>query len=443
MVNEGRALTEPRAPRTPIVELRNVSMRFATPSGEPLVVLSNVEMSLRPGEILGLLGRSGAGKSTVLRIAAGLIRPTSGDVLYHGAPLQGPTQGIAVVFQTFALFPWLTVLENVMMSLDALGMRADRAATRAFSAIDAIGLSGFEAAYPRELSGGMRQRVGFARALVIDPAALLMDEPFSALDVLTAESLRTDFIDLWVGQTCPIESVLIVTHNIEEAVTLCDRILIIASKPGHIETELSVELPHPRNRLDPRFREIVDRIYTILTSRTAESLKHLKKTGATATQALPAASVNAVAGLLERLAAAPFNGRAKLSEIADPPHRHLDNVFGVAEAAHILELAELSEETLNLTAPGHIFVASEPEERKRLFREHLIDFVPLAAHIAGVLQERAEHRAPRVRFKSELEDHLGADDAETTLRTVINWGRYAELFTYDDHARTFGLPKQA
>lgn len=427
----------------PVIELKDVSMAFAKPSGEPLTVLADINMTLRAGEILGLLGRSGSGKSTLLRIAAGLMAPTSGSVRYRGAPLRGPADGIAVVFQTFALFPWLTVLENVMTSLDALGMAAERAHTRALSAIDAIGLRGFESAYPRELSGGMRQRVGFARALVIDPAALLMDEPFSSLDVLTAESLRTDFIDLWLGQQCPIQSVLLVTHNIEEAVLLCDRILIVSSKPGRIGAELPVELSQPRNRFDPRFREIVDTIYSILTSRAAQSLEDLKKLEAGEMQPVPRVSAYAIQDLVERLAAAPFDGAAELSKIADPSRPHLDIVFAAAEALHILEFAELTGGELRLTPAGRIFSQSEAADRKRLFKEHLLNFVPLAAHIAQVLAERELHRAPRVRFQSELEDHLTADDAEAALRTVTNWGRYAELFAYDDKSRTFTLTGQA
>ena len=214
------------------IDLRKVCMVFAKPSGEPLPVLADIDMSMRDGEILGLLGRSGSGKSTLLRIAGGLIKPTSGDVIYRGAPLTGPSEGIAVVFQTFALFPWLTVLENVEAGLDALGLSRDEARRRAQTAIDLIGLDGFQSAYPRELSGGMRQRVGFARAIVTEPVVLLMDEPFSALDVLTAETLRTDFMDLLTEHELPTKSVFMVTHNVEEAVLMCDRILILASNPG-------------------------------------------------------------------------------------------------------------------------------------------------------------------------------------------------------------------
>jgi len=432
---ERRALTNPDR-STPIIDLQKVSMSFAKPNGEPLPVVTDIDMSLRKGEILGLLGRSGSGKSTLLRIAAGLIAPTGGRVLYRGAPLRGPSKGIAVVFQTFALFPWLTVMENVMTSLDALGMPEDPAQERALSAIEAVGLRGFEAAYPRELSGGMRQRVGFARALVIDPVALLMDEPFSALDVLTAESLRTDFIDLWLGQQCPIQSVLLVTHNIEEAVLLCNRIFIISGKPGRLGAEIPVMIDHPRNRFDPRFAEIVDNIYAILTARTAESLAEMRRSGQSATQ-LPNVSAYGIARVIERLSAAPFNGVATLSKIAHPLIPHVDNVLIVAEVLQTLEFGELAEGELRLTAAGHVFAKSDAGNRKRLFKEHLMRFVPFAEHIVQVLNERDDHQAPRNRFKLELEDHLTGDDAEITLRALINWGRYAGLFSYDDRHRMF------
>ena len=232
---------------------------------------------MREGEILGLLGRSGSGKSTLLRIAGGLIKPTEGQVLYREEPLSGPAEGIAIVFQTFALFPWLTVLENVEAGLDALGLPHAEIRTRAMQAIDLIGLDGFQSAYPRELSGGMRQRVGFARAIVINPVLLLMDEPFSALDVLTAETLRTDFLDLWVEHLLPTKSVLMVTHNIEEAVLMCDKILVLSSNPGRIAAEIPVPLLHPRNRLDEEFRALVDEIYSILTARTIKSIGALSR----------------------------------------------------------------------------------------------------------------------------------------------------------------------
>jgi NitT/TauT family transport system ATP-binding protein len=419
----------------PVMELRQVCMAFAKPSGDLLPVLADIDVALREGEILGLLGRSGSGKSTLLRIAAGLIHPTSGKVLYRGQPLDGPSQGIAVVFQTFALYPWLTVLQNVELGLDALGLTLEEARRRAMSAIDLIGLDGFQSAYPRELSGGMRQRVGFARAMVNDPTLLLMDEPFSALDVLTAETLRTDFLDLWVGRHLPTKAVLLVTHNIEEAVLMCDRVLVLASNPGRIAAEIPVVLAQPRNRLDAAFHRIVDEIYSILTSRAAESIG---AQGRGLVQSLPLVSVGRIIGLIDALASR-HDGHAELARIAGSLAIDIKDLFPVAESLHVLELAELRDGAIRLTAAGRVFADGGPEERKRLFREHLLRFVPLAAHIRQVLDERKGHAAPRARFEFELQDHLNRRDAERTLRAAIGWGRYAELFTYHDGTRTFGL----
>src|SRR5580658_2450517 len=232
-----------------------------------LVVLDGVHLELREGEIVALLGRSGSGKSTLLRIVAGLLAPTAGEVRWRGRKIEGPTEGVAMVFQSFALFPWLTVQENVELGLEARGVARAEREKRADDALDLIGLGGFASAYPKELSGGMRQRVGLARALVVHPDLLLMDEPFSALDVLTAETLRTDLIDLWTEGKLPVQAILMVTHNIEEAVLMCDRILVFASNPGRVASELTVPFPHPRNRLDPAFRQMVDDIYALMTRR--------------------------------------------------------------------------------------------------------------------------------------------------------------------------------
>jgi NitT/TauT family transport system ATP-binding protein len=424
-----------------IIELRDVCKAFAKPSGEPLPVLKDISISITEGEILGLLGRSGSGKSTVLRIAGGLIAPTTGKVFYRGAPLAGPAEGIAVVFQSFALYPWLTVLDNVELGLDALRLSTDEERCRAISAIDLIGLDGFQSAYPRELSGGMRQRVGFARALVSDPTLLLMDEPFSALDVLTAETLRTDFLDLWIAHKLPTKAVLLVTHNIEEAVAMCDRILVLGSDPGHIAAEIPVSLPQPRNRLDEGFRAIVDEIYSILTSRITEAVGARSQIHGGRAQFLPAVSINRIGGFIETLALPPYNGHAELAKIAGPLALEINDLFPIATALHILQFAELKDGAMTLTAAGHLFVQGATEERKTLLREHLLRFVPLVAHIRQVLDEREDHSAPRARFDYELQDHLPRSEAEMTLRVAIDWGRYAELFTYDDRRRMFGLER--
>src|SRR5579864_3515071 len=256
---------------TNLLDIRSVCRSFPKGSGEELLVLEKVDLTIHSGEIVGLLGRSGSGKSTLLRIIAGLIAPSSGDAKCRGETIAGPPNGVSMVFQSFALFPWLTVLQNVELGLEALGIESTERRTRALAAIDLIGLDGFESAYPKELSGGMRQRVGFARALVVHPDLLLMDEPFSALDVLTAETLRTDLIDLWIEGRLPIKAVLMVTHNIEEAVLMCDRILVFSSNPGRVAAQIKVDLAHPRNRLDPAFRQLVEDIYKRMTVRTGAS----------------------------------------------------------------------------------------------------------------------------------------------------------------------------
>src|ERR1700759_5256749 len=271
--------------RPNLIDIRSCRQAYHKDANADLVVLDDVNLSLREGEIVALLGRSGSGKSTLLRIVSGLLKPTSGEILWREHPVQGPTEGVAMVFQSFALFPWLTVQENVELGLEARGVHRSERESRAEQAIDLIGLGGFESAYPKELSGAMRQRVGLARALVVHPDLLLMDEPFSALDVLTAENLRTDLIDLWSEGKLPVRSVLMVTHNIEEAVLMCDRILVFSSNSGRVANVLKVPFPHPRNRLDPDFRQMVDDIYGIMTRRPPVGPK-----AAAAVSALPLAT---------------------------------------------------------------------------------------------------------------------------------------------------------
>src|SRR5258708_2000058 len=428
---------------SPLLQCTDVRKALPKPDGAELLVLQGMNLELREGQIVGLLGRSGSGKSTLLRLIAGLAEPSAGDLQYLGKPISGPAPGIAMVFQRFDLFPWLRVFENVALGLEAQRMSRPEIRKRSLAAIDLIGLDGFESAYPRELSGGMRQRVGFARALVVHPNILLMDEPFSALDVLTAETLRTDFLDLWSEGRLPIKGVILVTHNIEEAVLMCDRILVFSTNPAQIVSEIKVDLPQPRNRLDPRFRDLVERIYVAMTERSAAAMRatalaeRFPKIGTDTV--LTRVSANLLSGLIEAVAGPPYNGKADLPVIASSLHMEVDDLSPVAETLQMLRLAEIEKGDIRLTDVGKEFAGATLDDRKKLFQHQLLTYVPLAAHIRRVLQERANHIAPRSRFLDELEDHMTTDAAEQTLRAVVAWARFAEAFAYDDDSQTFSL----
>jgi NitT/TauT family transport system ATP-binding protein len=428
--------------QSPLLQCTDIRKAFPKPDGAELLVLEGMNLDLQEGQIVGLLGRSGSGKSTLLRLIAGLAEPTAGKVYYLGQPIIGPAPGIAMVFQSFALFPWLTVFENVALGLEAQRLPRAEIRKRSLAAIDLIGLDGFESAYPRELSGGMRQRVGFARALVVHPNILLMDEPFSALDVLTAETLRTDFLDLWSEGRMPIKGVILVTHNIEEAVLMCDRILVFGSNPGRILSEIKVSLPQPRNRLDPSFRELVERIYVEMTARpkgAAAGGRQERFPGLGIGSVLPQVSTNLLAGLMEAVAAPPFNGTADLPKIASDLQMEIDELFPVAETLQMLRFAEVEGGDIKLAEDGLAFAHAAVDERKRIFLRHLLTYVPLAAHVRRVLDERASHSARKSRFIDELEDFMSEEAADQTLRAVVRWARYAEAFAYDDENAMFSL----
>src|ERR1700761_2095973 len=323
-----------------LLNVEHVRRTFPRGGGEELLVLDDVNLNLKERVIVGLLARSGSGKSTLLRLIAGLSRPQGGNLTYMGTPIQGPVQGVAMVFQSFALFPWLTVLENVQLGLEALNLPAREMRERALAAIDLIGLDGYESAYPRELSGGMRQRVGFARAVVVHPSILLMDEPFSALDVLTAENLRTDLVELWGNGKLPIKGIILVTHNIEEAVLMCDRVLLFSSNPGRVASEIKIDLPQPRDRTSPAFEDYVDRIYVEMTARRVERMR-AQQTSSGIEMLLNHVSPNQISGLVGALAAGPYDGKADLPDVAYEQELEVDELFPVAEAMQLLRLAEI------------------------------------------------------------------------------------------------------
>jgi NitT/TauT family transport system ATP-binding protein len=422
-----------------IVAAESVTKTFATPDGRALPVLDGVSFTLAEGEIVALLGKSGSGKSTLLRCVAGLIAPTAGTVSYRGTPLTGANPGVSMVFQTFALLPWLTVQQNVELGLEARGIPEAERAERALRAIDLIGLDGFESAYPKELSGGMRQRVGFARAIVTEPDALLMDEPFSALDVLTAENLRNELVKLWEGKGAPVKSILIVTHNIEEAVLLADRVLVLSSNPGKIRAELTVDLPRPRDRHSPRFEALVDTIYGILTGREQAAAAVIEAEPAAAAPGQPAATPitaplpdvtpGGLAGLLEILAAR--GGKDGLAEIADNLSFEVDDLLPLTDAAVLLHMARIDGSEIELTAEGREFAAADILTSKQLFARLAARHAPLVRAIVQALAATEDHTLREGFFLDVLRRGFSAQEARRQLDTAIEWGRYAELYDYD------------
>ena len=423
-----------------LIEVCDIGKTFTKEQQQELLVLDKVNFHLKEGEILALLGRSGCGKSTLLRTIAGLIKPTKGHVLYRGEEVHKPVQGIAMVFQHFALMPWLTVLQNVELGLEALGVPRKKRRHRAVKAIDMIGLDGFESAFPKELSGGMRQRVGIARALVVDPDVLLMDEPFSALDVLTAENLRSDLLDLWAKEKEKKNSVILVTHNIEEAIFLADRAIIFDSNPGTVRGELIIDLEHPRDYQDPRFRKLVDDVYSMMTTAVLAVAKEKEEIVIDLGYRFPDAGTSELAGLIEAIEEQQIADKAvDLPQIADELSLDIDDLFSVTEVLNILHFAKEAAGDIRLTKAGEKFAAADMLQRKKIFAAHLLTYVPLVRHIYDALQKSHNQRVSKKHILDDLEDYLGDEEALRVLRIVIGWGRYAELFAYDDNSGELSL----
>jgi len=430
-----------------LITVDHVSKRFPLPDGKgEFTVLGDVTLSVHRGEVLALLGRSGSGKSTLLRIMSGLIRPTEGEVRSNGLPMRGANPNLAMVFQSFALLPWLTVQENVELGLAARHVPVPERRERALKAIDIVGLDGFENAYPKELSGGMKQRVGFARAFVLEPEVLFMDEPFSALDVLTAENLRGEIDDLWNAGTFPSKSILIVTHNIEEAVYLADRVVILGSKPGRIRGELQVNLPRPHDRSNPRFKALVDYIYSVMTNPDIEvtgqveggeavitagdAAAPVRNSGSPFAKALPHVRVGGISGLLE-LVAEKREGGGSIPLLAQRLQLEVDDLLPLLDAAVLLGFAEVADGDVRLTAIGRDFASTTILRSKDLFRQQALGRVPVLSSIVHTLQEK-ENRSMRSDFFLGIwDDYFPLEEAERQLATAVDWGRYAELFEYE------------
>jgi NitT/TauT family transport system ATP-binding protein len=423
-----------------LIVVDDVSKAFPLPEGKgEFTVLDRVAVRVREGEVVALLGRSGSGKSTLLRIMAGLIPPSSGRVSSSGTPLDGPNPDVTMVFQSFALLPWLTVMENVELGLEARGVGRTERAKRALKVIDLVGLDGFESAYPKELSGGMKQRVGFARALVVEPKVLFMDEPFSALDVLTAENLRGEIDDLWNAGNFPAKSVLIVTHNIEEAVFLADRVIVLGANPGHVRGEVTIDIPRPHNRNDQTFKRLTEYLYTVMTNpgMTVESGQPaaLVERGSPGTRIspfsrpLPHVRVGTISGLLELLV--DMGEGQDVARVAERLALPVDDFLAILEAAVLLGFAELSEGRVYVTPIGRDYATTTILRAKDLFRQQALEHVPILAAITQTLKEK-ENRMMRADFFLDLLDEYYPEaEARQQFNTAVEWGRYAELFEYD------------
>lgn len=425
-----------------LLTLNNISKWYGDPQ-KPELVLDQLQLSVNENDFIVILGKSGCGKSTLLRIIAGLIEANAGEVHYQGKKITRDCPRIAMVFQSHALFPWLNVLENVELGLEALGLESQERRKRSLEAIDLIGLDGYESAYPKELSGGMRQRVGFARALVVNPDILLLDEPFSALDILTADNIRSDFVELWVEKRIPTKAIIMVSHNVVEAVELGNRLMILRHNPGVLFKEIEVPHMYPRDETSHHFKELVDSVYTALVA-TTETVSDLKK-GEKAKKAigidyrLPEISVHKLQGLMEALVEAPYYGKADIFALAESQHLSITDSMPLFEAIELLGFGKTSQGDIELTNSGKVFSKADILESKKVFAYHLMRHVPLAKHIYRVLQEDLKKQASKERFLQELEELMPSEDAQKTLLSVINWGRYAELFSYNDQTEILSL----
>jgi NitT/TauT family transport system ATP-binding protein len=417
-------------PPEPVIEALRIEKRFSRPDGGEIQVIAPLSLSVEPGMIVALLGPSGSGKSTLLRMLSGLTAPSAGDVLWHGKSLNGASPNAAIVFQSFALFPWLTVLENVEVPLLARAMKHAERHHRALKTLNVVGLRTFETAYPKELSGGMKQRVGFARALAVEPEVLFMDEPFSALDVLTAENLRGELLELWLGKKIPTKSIFLVTHNIEEAVLLADRILVLGRSPAKIRADFQVPLQHPRDRTSPEFLLYVDYIYKLMTQPQLEAGPPTPgRESKTPRQQLPHARRGAIAGLLELLN--DRGGKEDLYRIAEELRLDVDDLLPIVEASVLLRFATTERGDVDLTRAGKAFAEADISTRKVLFREAALAHVILLQQINSALLSKSDHTMPLEFFRDILDQQFSGEEVERQVETALNWGRYADIFAYD------------
>lgn len=426
-----------------IIRAEKIEKFYAQPSQNRIQVISPTDLSIVPGEIVALLGPSGSGKSTMLRMLSGLSKPSAGQVYWHEKPIAEAEINVSIVFQSFALFPWLTVLQNVEAPLQARGIDPEERRARSMRMLDTVGLDGFESAYPKELSGGMKQRVGFARALVVEPEVLFMDEPFSALDVLTAENLRSELLELWAKKTMPTRCVFIVTHNIEEAVLLADRIIVLGRNPGHIRTDFRVQIPQPRDRKAEAFTQLVDFIYKVLTRpdvapAEAPTGPRVRDQRQMKYQMLPHARPGGVAGLLELLI--DKNGRDDIYRLADDLAFEIDDLLPIVDAAQLLGFLKVEEGDATITEIGAEYANSEILRQKEIFRDAAIENVLLLRQIRRALDAKSDHTVSEDFFLDMLDEQFSGEESQRQIETAVTWGRYGEIFDFDAARRRFVLP---
>jgi NitT/TauT family transport system ATP-binding protein len=431
------------APIQPIIEARGIEKGFQRPGGGQIQVIAPTSLSVEPGVIIALLGPSGSGKSTLLRMLSGLAAPSAGEVFWHGKPLGGSSPNAAIVFQSFALFPWLTVVENVEVPLLARGMKHVERHRRALRTLHSVGLKGFETAYPKELSGGMKQRVGFARALAVEPEVLFMDEPFSALDVLTAENLRGELMELWLSKKIPTKSIFLVTHNIEEAVLLADRIIVLGRNPAKVRADFRVPLAQPRERSSAEFLLYVDYIYKLMTQPelTAGPPTASDRQPKKPYRMLPHARPGSIAGLAELLN--DRGGKEDLYRIAEELLMDVDDLLPIVEAASLLSFVNSERGDIELTASGKAFAEADIATRKGLFREAALAHVTLLQQMNSALASKSDHTMPMELFRDTLDEHFSDDDVQRQIETALNWGRYGDIFTYDSESDRLSLHRPA
>ncbi len=429
------ALPVPTAPPSQVLcELRHVDKEFPHGNGTPLRVLQDVSLAIRPGEVVALLGPSGCGKSTILRVLAGLTPATQGEVLYHGAPLVGLNPGIGFVFQSFALYPWMSVKENVEAVLRAKGLPSGEVAARASSAIATVGLAAFVNAYPRELSGGMKQRVGMARALSLDPETLFMDEPFSQVDALTAETLRAEVIDIWSAEGKNPSSIVMVSHDIKEVAFMADRIVVLDANPGRVRTVVENALPRPRDYRSAGLLELVDRLHDIITG--IEMPDAVASPAPAVVEPLPIVKPGEIFGLLEYLDAR--GGKDDVFRIASDMNAEYGRLISVVNAAELLDLVDTPRRMVMLSPGGKRLVQAGPAERTALWREHVLQ-LRLFQLVDEALHRQKDHQIDRDFVLELVAVYMPNDDYEAVFDTFVKWAQLAQLCDYDEEKETLRL----